>query len=188
VGARFFPSVGFFQPVAGVGFRYAETSLPKHVELLHSAFKLKGDIHKSVGMDVVLPRQFFPLCVTACLQSVLSHQWLPTLWPPGVPYQEATALLAAGKDDELIDRILDSYEAYRGHHDLVVVEVLQADHAPLVLHSCPAPIRLCGAMFRSRRIAPCSYYTYGARFLAPCSTRKQWVQVQTTPTQWLNRA
>lgn len=42
---------GFFQPIAGMPFKGSATGLPRHVELLHSVFSLRGDPRAMLGVS-----------------------------------------------------------------------------------------------------------------------------------------
>jgi hypothetical protein len=42
---------GFFQPIAGMPFPGSATGLPRHVELLHSVFSLRGDPQAMLGVS-----------------------------------------------------------------------------------------------------------------------------------------
>lgn len=42
---------GFFQPIAGMPYPGSATGLPRHVELLHSVFSLRGDPQAMLGVS-----------------------------------------------------------------------------------------------------------------------------------------
>eukprot|EP00884_Botryococcus_braunii_P005478 jgi/Botrbrau1/14931/Bobra.0018s0035.1 len=48
---RFIPRIGYFQPLAGEKFVNSTTGLPRHVELLHTYFKMGGDPKAMVALQ-----------------------------------------------------------------------------------------------------------------------------------------
>ncbi|KAK9835702.1 hypothetical protein WJX74_006259 [Apatococcus lobatus] len=91
-------NVGFFQPVAESPYPHSTTGLPRHVELLHEALKLRREPKDMSAMTA----------------------------------QEAIKLLAVGNWNELLDRVITSYQDYKRGHDLVILEGITTGGAGLV--------------------------------------------------------
>ena len=93
---------GFFQPVAGLPFPHSNSGLPRHVELLRSAFGANG--HDDAKQQFSLTRCRLPKCRPCCRPpfGVGPHDtclpnWqvtLHTLLAPGVPWQSITSTYA----------------------------------------------------------------------------------------------
>ena len=84
------------QPIAGEPFPGSSSKVPRHVELIRSAFSLEDDPAAMIG----------------------------------VSRRECVDMLAAGKEDELLDVIFTRYEAYRSRKDIVLVEGTHSGRTP----------------------------------------------------------